>query len=50
MIFKTINFETTDSSVTLGTQFANTVRATADEVIMRSDTATCSVDIFVGYA
>jgi len=50
MIFKTINFETTDSSVTLGTQFANTIRATADEVMMRADTATCSVDIFVGYA
>lgn len=50
MIFKSLLFETTDSSVTLGTQFANTIRATAEEVIMRADTADCSCSIFVAYA
>ena len=50
MIFKSLEFETTTASITLGTQFGNNIRATADEVVMRADTGTCSCSIFLAYA
>jgi len=50
MYLTSLLFDSSDASVTLGSQKANTLRATADEIMMRADTATCSVSIFVAYA
>tara|TARA_R100000353_G_scaffold23380_1_gene20404 strand:+ start:486 stop:968 length:483 start_codon:yes stop_codon:yes gene_type:complete len=50
MYFTSLSFDAIDASVTLGTQKITTLNATADEVMMRADTNTCSVSIFVAYA
>jgi len=50
MYLTSLLFDASDASVTLGSQKISTLRATADEIMMKADTATCSVSIFVAYA
>ena len=51
LMFTSLSFDTTDSGVTLGTHAQpSRLAGTAEEVIARANTATCSLDIFVAYA
>ena len=51
MYFTSLSFDALDASITLGTlKTGLPFRATADEVMMIADTATCSVSVFLAYA
>ena len=51
VFFTSLVFDAEDDAVTLGTHANPTnLRGTAEEVIVRANTATCSLDLFVAYA